>query len=173
MSDERPQLRLVTSPESFEAFVQRRSVALQRFAYLLCHDRDEARDLVQDAFAGAYSRWDALVRDGSPEAYLRRSIANGNISRWRKLGRTTPVDPEHLRGSVPDQADAVVDAELAWSLCRELPPAQRAAVVLRFYEDLDYAAISEILDIPETTARSHVHRALAALRLRVGGSTHG
>jgi RNA polymerase sigma factor (sigma-70 family) len=45
-----------------------------------------------------------------------------------------------------------------------LPAQQRAAVVLRYYEDLEYAEIAAVLGIAEPTARSHVHRALTALR---------
>ena len=48
-----------------------------------------------------------------------------------------------------------------------LPPDQRTAVVLRFYEDLPFDEIAAILDCPSSTARSHVHRAVAALRARL------
>lgn len=64
----------------------------------------------------------------------------------------------------------VTDAIVAWELCRELPPNQRAAVVLRFHEDLDYAEIARVLDCAEATARSHVHRALRTLRTRLEGT---
>ena len=61
----------------------------------------------------------------------------------------------------PDTGDAV------WAICAELPPRQRAAVVLRFYEDLDYPEIAQLLGCSEATVRSHVHRALGALRSRL------
>ena len=48
-------------------------------------------------------------------------------------------------------------------MCATLPPQQRAAVVLRFYEDLDYPEIAGVLGCSETTARSHIHRALRRL----------
>ncbi len=66
-----------------------------------------------------------------------------------------------------DPSQSLADADHAWALCAELPPPQRAAVVLRFYEDLPFAEIGRILGCPESTARSHVHRALAALRQRL------
>lgn len=50
---------------------------------------------------------------------------------------------------------------------RDAPQRQRAAVVLRFYEDMSYAQIAEILQCSEGTARSQVHRALASLRTRL------
>lgn len=61
----------------------------------------------------------------------------------------------------------MTDAEVAWQLCESLPPLQRAAVALRFYDDLDYAEIAGILGCAEATARSHVHRALTRLRTRL------
>ena len=54
-----------------------------------------------------------------------------------------------------------------WRVCQALPRQQRAAVVLRFYEDLEYAEIAAVLDLAEPTVRSHVHRALAALRVEL------
>ena len=66
----------------------------------------------------------------------------------------------------PDHAERLGRADAVWAVCRELPPRQRAAVVLRFYEDLEYAEIGELLGCSEATVRSHVHRALTALRAR-------
>lgn len=150
-------------PVDFDAFVAARRPALVRFAYLVSGERVECDDLVQEALAGAWSRWDSLAARGTQEAYLRRSITNGAVSRWRKLGRVVPMEQPVSEGpTVPRD-----DAEVAWELCAELPPAQRAAVVLRFYEDLSYAEIAVILECAEATARSHVHRALAALRERL------
>jgi len=57
--------------------------------------------------------------------------------------------------------------DTVWQLCATLPRKQRAAVVLRFYEDRTYAEIAEILACSEATVRSQVHRALAALRVRL------
>ena len=72
-----------------------------------------------------------------------------------------------MPSAVSDPSQALADADHAWRLCSELPPQQRAAVVLRFYEDLSFAEIAGILDCPESTARSHVHRALGTLRARL------
>lgn len=157
--------------ESFDDYVRRRSVGLQRFALLITHDREDARDCVQDALIGLLPRWDAVAAGGNVDAYVNRSIVNASVSRWRKVGRVTPVadpTPEWGEGT-PDPTLAWDDADEAWRLCRDLPPLQRAAVVLRFYHDLPYADIAQALDCTENTARSHVFRALATLRARLGG----
>ena len=64
----------------------------------------------------------------------------------------------------------MADIDEALRLCGTLPPVQRAAVVLRFYEDRSFAEIGQILGCAEATARSHVHRALVSLRAQLEGS---
>lgn len=91
-------------------------------------------------------------------------VVNAHVSAWRRAGRReSPVAVVHDRAQV-DVADAVARHDAVWRLCRGLPAQQRAAVVLRYYEDLDYPEIATVLGVAEPTARSHVHRALAALR---------
>lgn len=160
--------------ESFDDFVRRRSVALQRFAYLVTHDREDALDCVQDALLGLLPRWDQVAAQGNVDAYVNRSIVNASVSRWRKTGRVTPfADPvaDWGRERTPDPTSAFDDADEAWRLCQELPPLQRAAVVLRFYDDLPFADIAAALECTEATARSHVFRALAAMRKKMGGES--
>lgn len=154
--------------QEFDAWVRERARALQRFALLICGSPTEAQDLVQEALTRAWPRWESLVAQDTAEAYVRRSIVNGNISRWRKHRRTAVIAEVESFGSAPSAEQGVVDAVVAWEVCRELPRLQRAAVVLRFHEDLDFAEIARILDCAESTARSHVHRALRTLRARLG-----
>lgn len=158
--------------ESFEAYVTLRSAALLRFAYLITRNHDDAHDAVQEALTGLYPRWRQVSARGDVDAYVRRSIVNAHVSAWRKVRRLFPTAEPELASTapvVPDAADAVADAEVALRLCGELPPVQRAAVVLRFYEDRSFAEIAGILGCAEPTARSHVHRALAALRRQLEG----
>ena len=159
---------------SFEDWVAARGAGLQRFAFLVSGSAADAPDLVQQALEGVYRRWAEVSAAGTVEAYARRRIVNASISGWRKDRRLIPIrDGGEGVAQEPDLADAVSDADAAWRLCRELPPVQRAAVVLRFYDDLTFARIAEILDCPESTARSHVHRALTALRVRLAESGTG
>lgn len=153
----------------FGDWVAARGPALQRFAYLLTGDAHDAPDLVQEALSRAYPRWERLAGSDTVEAYVRRSIVNASISGWRKRRHLVSVDdPEPLvRDHGPDPTTDLDDAGHAWDLVRSLPTQQRAAVVLRFYEDLSFAQIASVLGCAEATARSHVHRALAALRERL------
>jgi RNA polymerase sigma factor (sigma-70 family) len=91
-------------------------------------------------------------------------IVNAHVSLWRSFRRReTPVEeirPDHG----VDHAVTIGESDRVWRLCAALPRRQRAAVVLRFYEDLGYPEIAAVLAISEGTVRAHIHRALNALR---------
>jgi RNA polymerase sigma-70 factor (sigma-E family) len=152
------------SDESFREFVVARGPDLTRMAALLCRDRTEAQDLVQDTLASAYANWRRIESTASPEAYVRRMLVNRHVSWWRRhRGRV------ETRADVPDAAtadptEAAVNADAVRRMLRELPPRQRAAVVLRYYADYSDSQIAETLGCTEPTVRSQISRALAALR---------
>jgi RNA polymerase sigma-70 factor (sigma-E family) len=155
------------SDDDFTAWLGRESDGLARFALFVTGNRDDAQDVLQDVLAAIQPRYDRLASAGETGAYARRAISNAAVSRWRKGRRYVLLaDVEITR---QDPADQVTDAVLAWQLCAELPPDQRSAVVLRFYEDRSFAEIADILGCAEATARSHVHRAVAKLRARFEG----
>ena len=113
-----------------------------------------------------YLRWRRLIAAGEPDAYARRVIINRHISWWRRLGRRerlTAFTDDHGAAAEPTQ-DRLADVDVARRLLAGLPARQRAAVALRFYDDLAFAEIAMILDCTESTARSYVHRALQRLR---------
>lgn len=150
----------------FDAYVRERSERLQRTAWLVVRDWHDARDAVQDALVALYPRWDQLPAGDRQHAYVHRSVVNACLTLLRHR-RTRPVaDPDALPEptSTPDHADAVTDAHTIWRWCADLPPVQRAVIALRYHADLSYTDIAAALDCREATARSHVHRALAALR---------
>ena len=154
----------------FEGFIRIRSDRLLRLAFLVTGNWDDARDAVQDALEGVLPRWSRLADSDKWDAYLRRCVVNACLGIIRKRGRARPVAEPQMLPQAKVQADpawAIANADEAWRLCRSLPPQQRAAVVLRFYQDLSFAEIGAALGCPEATARSHVHRALAALRTRL------
>jgi RNA polymerase sigma-70 factor (sigma-E family) len=154
----------------FEGFIRLRSDRLLRLAFLVTGNWDDARDAVQDALEGVLPRWGRLAGSDNLDAYVRRCVMNACLSGMRRRGRSRPVAEPQLLPQAKVQADpawAIVNADEAWRLCTSLPATQRAAVVLRFYQDLSFAEIGVALGCPEATARSHVHRALAALRTRL------
>jgi RNA polymerase sigma factor (sigma-70 family) len=158
---------------SFDEYVATRSVALQRFAFLVTGDLEDAQDAVQEALLGAYPRWNSVVSWGDPTAYLKRSIVNSHISRWRKFGReAVSVEAEWADKPAPDQFQAVLDRDEAARLFEGLPLKQRVAIVMRCYEGADYADIAEVCRCSKSNARTLVARALAALRAKLTQGAH-
>jgi RNA polymerase sigma-70 factor (sigma-E family) len=150
----------------FELWVTEKADALLRFAYVLTGDVTLAEDAVQDALTTACARWSRVSRADDPEAYVKRMVVNAHISWWRRFRRreAPAADPVRTALPSPDGAADRAESDAVWALCATLPDKQRAAVVLRFYEELSYAEIGALLHCAEATARSHVHRALAALK---------
>lgn len=156
----------------FEEFVRVRGDKLLDLAWLVTRHPEDARDAVQDALAGLYPRWNRLPEGDEFEAYLYRSVVNACLGVIRRRPRTIAVaEPERLHSAsvTDDPGAAVSNADQVWRLCGQLPATQRAAVVLRYFEDLSFAEIAETLGCREVTARSHVHRAMATLRTRLEG----
>jgi RNA polymerase sigma-70 factor (sigma-E family) len=150
----------------FGEFVRTSLPTLLRYGHALTGNPHDAADLVQTVLEKLGARWPSLLRKGfEPLAYARRSMANAHISRWRRRGR------EKLVADFPDAiAESGVDRlehEPLWQALRDLPPRQRAVVVLRFYEGLSEAEIAATLGISAGTVKSQNSRAMATLRKRL------
>jgi RNA polymerase sigma-70 factor (sigma-E family) len=146
----------------FEEFVAGRGQALQRFGYALTGDWALAEDLLQTALARAYPRWSRVQRD-NPEAYVRKIMLNTWSSWWRRWRGELPT------GRLPDAAgpDSYADVDRRQALrsaLAQLPPRQRAVVVLRYHQDLSEAQVAELLGISVGTVKSQAAKALATLR---------
>ena len=140
-----------------------------RFAYYLCGDAERARDLVQDAFVRVAARFSYLRQPDRFETYLRRTILNLHTSRLRRLR----LEREYLAREGRRVAHTHEDPDPAerdevWRAILDLPARQRAAVVLRFYEDLSERESAEILGCSVGALNQLVVRATANLRATIG-----
>jgi RNA polymerase sigma-70 factor (sigma-E family) len=156
----------------FTAWVRARQKSFARFAYLLTGDPYSAEDLVQAALAKTYAHWDRVRGVGAPEAYVRKIMVNEHTTWWRRAWRRRErTDSELIRVLDPPAPPAEThDVEL-WGHVRRLAPQQRAAVVLRYYEDLSEAQTAEILGCSVGTVKSHTSRALSSLRATMKEAT--
>ena len=157
----------------FDDYVRLRGASLVRLGRLLTGDQHLGEDLAQDVLARAFVRWKKIANVDSPEAYLRRMLVNAAISRSRlrssgeiAIGGTADHPDRPVHGDLSHDA---AEREAMWGLVRSLPPKQRAAVVLRFYEDLDDTTIANLLDCSAVTVRTQIKRALTTLRGRLAG----
>ncbi len=140
--------------EGFREFVVARGPALTRTAYLLTGDGASAEELVQSALVKAATRWNRVTAAGNPEAYIRRIMVNDRIGWWRRFGRReVPVSAPPDRVSHDESDAAARRLDLAAALA-QLPPRQRAVIVMRFYEDLSEAETAETLGCAVGTLNS-------------------
>jgi RNA polymerase sigma-70 factor (sigma-E family) len=136
-----------------------------RLAYLLTGDPVLAEDLVHEAFVRLFGRFRDLRDPGAFRAYLRTTVVNLTRSHFRRR-RVERSYLERERGRPEPAADAPEPDE-TWEALQRLRPRQRAAIVLRFYEDLSEAQTADILRCPVGTVKSLVSRGLEQLRIEM------
>ena len=149
----------------FTDFVRMHWSQLMTVAVAVSGSRNEAEDLVQTALTNTYARWHK-VREGEALAYLRRSIANAHISRWRRHrgAELFVADPPESTGVADTYA--VDDRLYLMPILHALPQRQRAVLVLRYLCDLADNDIAATLGTSASTVRSQAARGLATLRAR-------
>jgi RNA polymerase sigma-70 factor (sigma-E family) len=130
-----------------------RYLPMVRLATLLVDRVEVAEEIVQDAYAVLYRRWDRIE---NPQAYLRLEVVNRSRDalRRRRVARRLTFRSTEVRDHPDEMADAIA----------RLPERQRTAVVLRFYEDLAIEQIAEAMGTRPGTVKSWLHRAMARLR---------
>lgn len=143
-----------TPGEAFEVFCRRSYEPLVRLAFLLIGSPETAEDLVQDVLVRIQRRWHRIEQ---PNAYARRAVVNACNTHHRRRRR------EDQQPRPVDEAVAL-DADELFDVLAALPERMRAAIVLRFYEDLPDGDIAALLDCAPSTVRSLIHRGLARLR---------
>ena len=137
-----------------------------RLAYLLTGDQPLAEDLVQEAFLRFPGRLHHLREPEAFDAYLRRTVVNlsKNVFRRRAVERAY-LERESATAHVEQHDPDVAEYESMRAALLSLPARQRAAIVLRYYEDLPESDIADILRCRPATVRSLVARGLEQLRL--------
>jgi RNA polymerase sigma-70 factor (sigma-E family) len=149
----------------FREFVVTSGPGLLRLARALASDPSAAEDLAQTTLLRAWRSWSRVQAADDVDAYVRRIMVNVATSGWRRRWRIeSPTDaitpPQRCDGyQRVDDHDQLIRA------LRELPARYRTAVVLRYFVDLDDAAIADALECSVSTVRSLISRALSRLRV--------
>ncbi len=150
---------------AFRDYVLARGTALLRMAIMLTGNKADAEDLVQAALAKTFLAWDKINDHAALDAYVRRAMINTHISWWRRRRvQEYPTD------ELPDQvvADHARESDMAEVVRRaldRLPRRMRAAVMLRYFDDMTEPEIAAALGISLGTVKSTVSRAVARLRI--------
>lgn len=151
-----------------DAFIEFAAAArprLRRTAYLMCGDWDRASDFVQEGLIRVYVAWPRLQRNGGEHTYARKAVVSAVIDHLRRRSSTeVAAEPDPQLPSGVDVAEQVTARATLMAALADLPPRQRACVVLRYFEDLDVADTARSLGCSQGTVKSQTSRALDTLR---------
>ena len=158
-----------------------------RVARHLVGSREEAEDLMQEAYARAFRSWRSFQPGTNMRAWLLRILTNLNIDRGRKLQRTPDLQPleagdyylvdrlEETGGPITDEerVDERLSQDNIVSALSEVPHNFRDVLVLVDIGDFTYADAAQILDIPIGTVMSRLHRARRILKAQLAEEAVG
>jgi RNA polymerase sigma-70 factor (sigma-E family) len=150
---------------TIEDYVTGNGTRLLRTAFLLTGDRHAAEDLVQTALLKVWPKWDRVVRTGTPDGYVRRTLLTTYLS-WRRRPAFFER-PAELSDAAADSADHDLRLALLDALAT-LPRRQRATIVLRYLDDLSAADTAAVLGCSVGTVKSQSAKAIRSLRARLG-----
>ena len=151
-----------------DRFLAERADRLMRTAVLLTGSREAGQDLLQTALERLLRHWRRF--DGDPEGYLRRTLYNLAADGFRRQGRLQRK-LLLLRAAAPPPADPIAEVDLRDALVRlllQLPPRQRAVLVLRYFCDLNVDQTADTLGCTPGTVKSQTAKALSTLRQEIG-----
>jgi RNA polymerase sigma-70 factor (ECF subfamily) len=156
----------------FETLVESHSAEIFGYLWRMLSDSDEAEDCLQETFLRAYRAYPRLQSTSSLRAWLYRIATNVARTRLKRRLRiaahTTDLDPDLLQGgpSAPARYEHQQALAAIAVAVDTLPTKQRAALVMRKYQEMEYADIALALDCSQAAARAHVYQALKKLRTR-------
>ena len=159
---------MVQGGDEFTAFVASVQSDLQRSAWLLTGTWEEAEDLVALSLVKVWGHWDRVSVANAREAYARRILVNVFLSSRRRLWNLERPHAAPEPPAVKDPSDSVAVRATIGAALAALSARQRAAVVLRFFDDLPEAQVAEIMGCRIGTVKSTTARAVERLRATPG-----
>ena len=164
--------------EDFDALVEQYRPRVFRFILASLRNRETAENLTQDCFVRAYKARDQFRGGASIATWLMQIAANlvrdhegsNRLKFWRRMLRDS-IDVALVEYWIPDQrmspealASAKEQIQAIWKAASKLPERQRTVFLLRFVEDMDLLEIAKVTGLAEGTVKTHLFRALAAVR---------
>ena len=163
-------VRMETEGGPLAALYKQHAPAAFRLAYLLTGDAGLAEDLVQEAFVRLIGRFTDIRRPEAFPAYLRRTVVNLSYGTFRHR-RVERAYLHRERGLASTAAGGLPNVEARdelWTQLQKVARRQRAALVLRYYEDLSEQQTADLMGCSTRTVKSLVTRGIQAMRTQQG-----
>jgi RNA polymerase sigma-70 factor, ECF subfamily len=184
MTPQIAQPALATPLDDMDALVASYEQRIFRFHLVSVRDRDVAQSLTQDTFMRAWNARHTFRGDCAVSTWLMRIALNlvrdhtrtDRFRFWKRVSETA-VDVSDVSSHVPHRDSSLESRlianeqlSLVWESVAELSDRQRNVFLLRFVEELELAEIASITNLPISTVKTHLYRALAAIRARHNAS---
>jgi RNA polymerase sigma-70 factor, ECF subfamily len=175
-----PSQARTTPLDDLESIVAMYQPRVFRFLLVTLRDRDAAETLTQETFLRAWSARVSFRSDCSIATWLIRIALNlardhtrtGRFRFWKHIS-SSAIDVSEVAASIPDrhgsaEAQLIARQQVAgiWETVAGLSVRQRSIFLLRFVEEMDIPEIAKATGLPVGTVKSHLYRALAAIRTR-------
>ena len=167
------ELQVVKAAEPFEVFFRREFPKMVAVAYAVSGSRWAAEELAQEAFLRAHRSWEKISGYDKPGAWLRRVTINLANSYLRtRVSEVKALEKFALRRIEPLEPHPEEEMEF-WQEVKKLPRRQREAVALHYVDELRTQEIAEVMEISESSVRTHLQRGREALAgpMSEGGSS--
>jgi RNA polymerase sigma-70 factor (ECF subfamily) len=161
----------VRNADDFDEFYAGTVRRVTTYLHAVTGSRAEAEDAAQEAFARAWQRWDKVSGYGNPEAWVRTVGYRIAVNAWRKAATRAAA---HRRHGVPDDQPGLSADYLAIvAALRQIPAAQRQAIVLYYLAGLSVTEISREAGVPAGTVKARLARGRLALAGYLGDNPSG
>lgn len=150
-----------SAPTGFPAFYAETYTRVMRCVRPLAESAEDAGDLVQDAFARAYAKWESIRLHPEPEAWVKRVAINLARSRLRRA--RLAANKIRLRQEPIFEHDLIEDRTDLSNALKHLPPRQRIVLVMHYLDDLPVKEVARVLGASEASVKTNLHRARAQL----------
>jgi RNA polymerase sigma factor (sigma-70 family) len=157
-------------PLDFEGFCHEVYLPLVRMLTLYCGDPEVARDIAQESMIKVSSRWRAVQQMDNPRGWTWKvsiNLANSHFRRKKIEQRSYRALGHVAQRLVHDDRDVSLEVSIR-SMLQSLSPRQREAIVLRYYQDMSVAEVSEVMGCSSSTVKKLAARGLAAIRVAIG-----
>ena len=161
MGDSQASDRAGGRAREFDAFYAGTNRRVLHQMYAMTGNLADAQELVQEAYARAWQRWSAVADYDDPEAWVRTVAWRLAASRWRKTKNGVAAMLRH--GPAPDTPEPSIDNVALVAALKQIPEAQRRAIVLHHLSGLSVAEVAHETGAPEGTVKARLSRGRAAL----------
>jgi len=171
--------RRSTVKPDFDELVEQHSAEIFAYMWRLLRDAHDAEDCLQETFLRAFRSYSRVRAGSNYRAWLYKIATNTARSQWKHRTRseahTIDLDPDRQADemSVADRVERQTLLAAVTHAVEALPDQQRAALIMRKYQELSYAEIASALECTEAAARANVYQAVKKLQIQFAENEGG